>query len=90
MSRKCPENVKKHVQQILENLGKGRPDITTHTWLPKIKCSSKNVRFGLKPLIMVSLWPEKFSQLKFSDEPKNQQNQWCCDNSEYLLLNTQY
>ncbi len=31
---------------------------------------------------------ENFSQRKFLDEPKNQQNQWCCDNSEYLVLST--
>ena len=42
-------------------------------WLPKKKCHSKIVRLGLKTLIMVSLWPEIFSQPKFLDEPKNQQ-----------------
>ena len=69
---KCPENVQTSVKQI-ENHWKRRPDIKSRIWLPKIKCYSKNVRLGLKTLIMVSLWPEIFSQPKFLDEPKNQQ-----------------
>ena len=31
-----------------------------------------------------------FSQPKFLDEPKNQQFQCCCVNSEYLVLSTKY
>ena len=71
MSKKYPKNIKN-----LGNLGKRRPNIKSHIWLPKKKCYSKNVRLGLKTLIMVSLWPEFFSQPKFSDEPKNQQFHW--------------
>ena len=71
MSKKYQKNAK-----ILGNLGQRRPNIKPHIWLPQKKCYSKNVRLGLKTLIMVSLWPENFSQPKFSDEPKNQQFHW--------------
>ena len=71
MSRKYQKISPKHVEESW----KRRPNITTHIWLGKIKCSSKSARFGLKPLTMVSLWPEKSSHPKFLDEPKNQQNE---------------
>ncbi len=82
----CPENTKnarkilnniwkmsKNMSDKMENRGKDGQASNPAYDLQKIKCYSKNVRLGLKTLIMVSLWPENLSQPKFLDEPKNQQ-----------------
>ena len=87
--QKYPEN-KENVQKMSKNMSKKYQKNVKKSWkswkktaehkIPhmasKKKCYSKNVRLGLKTLIMVSLWPENFPQPKFSDEPKNQQFHW--------------